>query len=206
MRVAAMRDGDDLRQASEVLLRSFAGQENAKMGISYARATLQAFAHEPSRSLLVARLEDRVVGFAAGEPSGSRAARYRRLRGAAAKALLQRPWLLADPEILRMAAKRLKNDAPEASLDRSWFLALIAVDPDFHRRGVGVELLRAFEQEGLRRGFGRACLFVRADNASGHALYERCGWTVSSHIDERRILYERPLAPEMMNRAPVRPC
>ncbi|HZI64594.1 MAG TPA: hypothetical protein VFE44_07420, partial [Thermoanaerobaculia bacterium] len=126
MLIEVARDRRSLEGASNLLLSVFAGEANARLGRRYARAFLAPFAADGVRSLLVARHGSRIAGLAAGEPGGHQAQRYRRLRLAAARALLARPWLLLDPAILPMAAARWRGGEPAAA--EAWFLALFGVD------------------------------------------------------------------------------
>jgi len=183
-----------LEGAAQVLMRAFAGEENARMGRRYARALLRTFEVEPSRALVIAVEGDRVAGFAAGEEGGTQGSRYRSLRPIAALSLLEKPWLLLDPSMFRMAVRRLTNDAQSRVPKDSWFLALMAVDPDFLRLGIGRQLLSAFEEEGCRRGFAHAALYVRDSNRAARALYEKSGWLIASEPQSGRILYTKTLA------------
>lgn len=193
LEIALAKGPDDVAAASEVLLRSFAGHENARLGASYARAFLRAFEIDRARSLHVARVEGRIVGFTTGEPGGARAERYRHLRPAAAAAFFRRPWLLLNPAILHMAGARLIGGSGDAPPPACWFLPLIGVDPDFHGQGIGRELLRAFEEDGRRRGFPEAILFVLEANPGARALYESSGWRIAGRPGRGRLVYQRSL-------------
>lgn len=186
---------EEIPAAARILLGAFDGNENARLGLGYARAFLRSFINTESRALHVARENGRVIGFAASERSDLRAERYRQLRPAAAAAFLRRPWLLANPDVFRMVRQRLTLDDDDR-LPLSWFLTLIAVDPETQGRGIGRRLLSEFEDEGRRRGFDRATLFVRTDNSRARGLYERAGWRERAGADGVRAIYETPLAVE----------
>jgi ribosomal protein S18 acetylase RimI-like enzyme len=183
----------DVEAAARILIRCFDGQENAKLGMRYARALIRSFALDRSRSLHLARRDGRIAGFAAGEPSVERSARYRSLRPAAAAAILLRPWVLLDPAIVRMALSRLRTAEPRA-ID-SWFLTIVAVDPLFQRQGIGRDLLERFEDDARRRGYRLATLEVQAWNARARAMYDARGWRRSAGSGPGRLLYELSLAP-----------
>ena len=55
---------------------------------------------------------------------------------------------------------------------------VIAVDPDFHGRGLGTQLTLAGLDSIAERGVRRANLYVDADNVTAVALYERLGFTI----------------------------
>lgn len=63
------------------------------------------------------------------------------------------------------------------------FLAYMAVEPHWQRRGGGSALLRAAEDEARRRGLPYMALMVTEQNAAARALYERAGYAT-----ERRLL------------------
>jgi ribosomal protein S18 acetylase RimI-like enzyme len=185
--------GAEIDQAAEVLLRAFAGHENARMGRGYALHLMRQFAAS-DRSLEVVKENGRVIGFAAGEPADQRPSRFKALRPAAAAAFLRRPWLLFDGAMLAMALARLRGGAVERVPAGSWFLALIGVDPGYQGRGLGGLLLRAFEEEGRRRGFGLASLLVAEGNAAARQCYERSGWALQGGRVGGRVLYVKTLA------------
>lgn len=64
---------------------------------------------------------------------------------------------------------------------------VIAVDPDFHGRGLGRALTLAGLDHLARRGIEVGMLYVEADNTAARSLYEHLGFTV--HHRDRR--YER---------------
>jgi ribosomal protein S18 acetylase RimI-like enzyme len=63
------------------------------------------------------------------------------------------------------------------------FIAYMAVEPAWQRRGVGTALLRAAESEAKRRGLPYMTLMVTEGNLAAQSLYERGGY-----VTERRLL------------------
>ena len=69
------------------------------------------------------------------------------------------------------------------------YVANVAVDPRFRRRGAGRQLMQALEREALARGAATLSLEVRVSNESAIRLYRSCGF---EKIGVRRGMYEQP--------------
>ena len=65
----------------------------------------------------------------------------------------------------------------------------VAIRPEFRRRGIAAELLKAVLREGRRNGARLAFLEVRAGNAAAQGLYRCCGFQVTGR---RRHYYNHP--------------
>ena len=63
-----------------------------------------------------------------------------------------------------------------ADLGESWILANVGVHPDYQRRGIAQELLRACLDMARNRGAARVILQVNHDNEAALRLYERHGF------------------------------
>lgn len=97
------------------------------------------------------------------------------------------PWSEADfKDLLSVPGTFVVTAAPSVSLagfslglvvsDEVELLTL-AVQKDFQRRGIGQNLLHAFEAEGRRSGGKKAFLEVAASNTAAREMYEKSGWT-----------------------------
>ena len=92
--------------------------------------------------------------------------------------------LIAHDGERRVGFAMLVDDLPdEVTSTPQAFIAYMAVEPEYHRRGVGTALLHAAETESRRRGLPYIALMVTEDNHAARALYERCGY-----VTERRLL------------------
>ncbi len=85
-------------------------------------------------------------------------------------------WTKVDPEI-------------DPSLGEIY---VIAVDPDFHGRGLGTSLVVAGLENMAQRGITHAMLFVDADNTSAVSMYENLGFHV--HRTDRAFVGDVPAA------------
>jgi ribosomal-protein-alanine N-acetyltransferase len=66
----------------------------------------------------------------------------------------------------------------------------VAVREDYRRCGIGRRLLNRILEEGKRSGVGAAFLELRAGNEAALALYEKCGFRVTSR---RQRYYSDPV-------------
>ncbi len=69
------------------------------------------------------------------------------------------------------------------------YVANVAVDPRFRRRGAGRLLMQALERVHRARGAATLSLEVRVSNESAIRLYRSCGF---EKIGVRRGMYEQP--------------
>lgn len=90
---------------------------------------------------------------------------------AALKPFLKKPAIL--PRLLRALIYR--GDYPSLGTDGA-LLASICVDPLFQNKGVGQNLLAAFEKEVFRRGAAFIYLIAERDNQKVRNFYEKSGW------------------------------
>ena len=67
------------------------------------------------------------------------------------------------------------------------FVAILAVDPEYQRRGIGTVLLRRAFASFAAAGLREAQLMVASDNPQALRVYERVGMTVQLQFD----IYER---------------
>lgn len=73
----------------------------------------------------------------------------------------------------------------------------VAVDPDFHGRGLGRRLILHAEEEARRRGFATLRLYTHEVMTESQELYRRNGWRIVDRRREKgydRIYMEKPVA------------
>jgi len=83
------------------------------------------------------------------------------------------------------------NDDIELSKETEedeFYLDSLAVSPHHRKKGIGGELLKAFENTGKEKGFQKLSLNVEEDNDSAYRLYRKNGYEFESTFD----LYGHP--------------
>jgi ribosomal protein S18 acetylase RimI-like enzyme len=71
----------------------------------------------------------------------------------------------------------------EITLTEQTFIAYMAVEPEWQRRGIAGLLLAQIEEQARKRGLPYLSLMVTEENAPALALYERAGFNT-----ERRMM------------------
>jgi [ribosomal protein S18]-alanine N-acetyltransferase len=105
------------------------------------------------------------------------------------------PWRWREGSLVRMLESARHNliviDAPDDALagfalmgynDDDAYLALLAVAPAMQRRGIGSRLLAWLTRCAEVAGVAHIDVELRADNASGRALYERNGFALTRKV------------------------
>lgn len=170
--------------ASKIHLQAFSGYLNARLGEGYARALIDWFAQQGDAIALAAiDGNHRVIGYAIGAP----VAINHKLRGdlfwITARSIVLRPWLILDKRLWKVGYARLvkKKDADNINCEPelpepTMSLFGIGVKPSYRRKGVGQQLLLAFEERAKALKYRSLLLWVYADKATTRRLYEKCGW------------------------------
>jgi ribosomal protein S18 acetylase RimI-like enzyme len=92
--------------------------------------------------------------------------------------------LIADVDGVPAGFALLIYDLPdEITLSEQAFIAYMAVEPAWQRRGIARALLATIEEQARKRGLPYLSLMVTEDNAAARALYEASGFST-----ERRMM------------------
>lgn len=92
--------------------------------------------------------------------------------------------LVADVDGAPRGFALLIYDLPdEITLTEQTFIAYMAVEPDWQRRGIATLLMAQIEDRARKRGLTYLSLMVTEENAPARALYERSGFHT-----ERRMM------------------
>jgi ribosomal protein S18 acetylase RimI-like enzyme len=163
------------------------------LGETFLSHLYRAFLEQQAGTLLVAVVDDDVVGFAAGTRSPQTFFRsMRRNQGgrmaiSALRGLLRRPVRVAQRMI---AAVRYRGDHPR-DLPGFWLLSSLGVVPDHAGSGVGSALLRRFCDLAARDGVGVYLLTDVDQNDRVLGFYRRCGFvehSLQQRPDGRRLV------------------
>lgn len=190
MRIEEMRP-EHTASAAEVHLDAFRGYPNASLGKLYAEAFLDWFRRYERGIALVAVDDDgSVAGYVAGAflPYGNEM--NRELFPLVARITLTRPWILLNRRFLgavraklRWALSRRRRAAVvEAIPPNLMSLVVLGTAKSARGRGVGAQLVNAFEEHSRRIGARAVRLSVYPDNSIARRLYERCGWVSTAAL------------------------
>lgn len=103
------------------------------------------------------------------------------------RALLRRPWIVADRRFLRFLTYAARTVLPRrarpsssgsvsAPSARRFWVEVMAVDPAVQGAGLGTMMLSSCEQLAAAQGFAECFLAVDLDNVNAIRLYKRLGW------------------------------
>lgn len=66
--------------------------------------------------------------------------------------------------------------------DTAW-LSMLAVAPEYHRKGIGKAAVSFFEKYISDRGFSSAGIHTTEDNSAAQRLYKSCGYEITEHSE-----------------------
>ena len=176
-------------QIVEMHLQAFEGYMGERMGPIYINAQFRWFQQNPQAiSIVVRDHAGTPLGYAIGAETNYSKGMNRDLLPHAFVAVLTRPRLLVDKQIVRTALSRLKllirkQETEGESLrlpEPTMALVGIGVSPQAHGQGIGQKLLRAFGDRSKELGAQSMLLSVYPNNHGARKLYEKCGWEPGS--------------------------
>lgn len=196
----------DIREISRIHQSSFIGYFLHSFGEEFLRIYYANYLARTEHVLLVAKAEDRIIGFVAG--THDKALLYRTLfndnffsiakitinKFMASKKFraqfFKRRYILADA--IKLKISKIRSRAEKSSEEENSRLLSIAVNKEFRGKGVSVELIRKFEKELFKRGSLSCVLSVKADNSRGIGFYKKMGWQIV-YKDENSISFKKYL-------------
>jgi ribosomal protein S18 acetylase RimI-like enzyme len=81
-------------------------------------------------------------------------------------------------DVLRLSVRALSIANGVETYRDEYYLANMAVSPEFQGRGIGSNLMTHAEDKAWRAGLKKCSLIVDLENPAARRLYERCGYQV----------------------------
>lgn len=193
---------DDVDQLTVLHRLVFSGTIGVTLGEKYNKRFIEWFIAN-SKTVLVARADESIVGYIFGAPSGYTNDMNNALLSVVLRAVLIRPWVLLDLRLLRQLPSRLKSvlrismhsqspSAQHSNEDRHVYrLTAIGISPAYRGRGLGKILIGAYEQSVWSQGFDQIQLSVYVSNIQARKLYESCGWHIVSNNGKLMVFAKR---------------
>ncbi len=197
-------DYTDIREISRIHQSSFVGYFLHSFGEEFLRIYYANYLSGPEHVLLVAKAENKVIGFVAG--THDKTLLYRTLfnnnffsivkltikKFIASKKfrhqLFKRIHIVVNAIKLKFSIIKYGNEKSSEEADVK--LLSIAVKNEFRGTGVSVALIRRFEKE-IFKGESLSCaLSVKTDNSRGIGFYKKMGWQIVSR-DENSIYLKK---------------
>ncbi|GIP34140.1 GNAT family N-acetyltransferase [Paenibacillus sp. J2TS4] len=104
--------------------------------------------------------------------------------------------------------RALNGDSPvslkkEAKEDE-YYLDSLAVNPAYQGKGIGTELIQAFEQNGREKGFEKLSLLCDINNPNAARLYERLGYRPDGALTVSGYHFIRMVKPIQLEEAHIK--
>jgi glycosyltransferase involved in cell wall biosynthesis/ribosomal protein S18 acetylase RimI-like enzyme len=183
----------------------FVGYMNTRFGDAYIKAFLKQLLHADGAVGLVAiDGYQRPIGYVIGAASGYRYSITPDLFFAAAVGIMVRPWLVFNSKFWNVVIGRLgmllgrppRQNRETLLPDPIMSLVSIGVSSTARGNGVGLRLMRVFEERAKALQMKSLLLSVDPDNIAARRFYESCGWkTCATPVQKRGSMqYFRTLA------------
>lgn len=179
----------DLPGVSAVHMSAFPSSALTQLGLEAVRRNYEWLLLGPHDVVALGAFhQDKAVGFCFGGRFHRALSGFmRKNRAFLTWRLFTHPWLVANPlfrERLTEGVRILKRYAkpktsvqyPPASIESSFGILAIAVDPQYQGLNVGKVLMKESEDNARRRGYQKMSLTVRPDNHQAVSFYERLNW------------------------------
>ena len=204
----------DIDEIASIHKASFSDRALTQLGIGaisrYYAWLLSGF--PDTHPICVVTDHDEIAGFCfAGHYSGSFSGFLRTHKKYLVLSLIKRPWKFFNPvvrEQVLLAIRTIKNmmksqkttlvkpPIPNVSqhkptIQSSWGILSIAVNPVFQKQGVGRILMEAVENHASSIGYSRLHLSVHPENKTAVDFYKRLGWGEQTHVGTWQGLMEK---------------
>jgi ribosomal protein S18 acetylase RimI-like enzyme len=155
---------DDAETALRVLRRLFASRRNL-------------FSHEFAE---YAQVDGAVAGLVLDYPA-------RTMKQLEPATIIKYPGAAGFINTLRMVWRSFPLQGIAEAAPNEYFLAHIAVLPEFEGRGLGRRMLKRAEERARAGGFRRITLTVDAENERAAEMYRRAGWEITATVEIQKL-------------------
>ena len=166
-------------------LEAFAGHLSTRIGMLYIERFMRWFCVGDQTIALVAMdSHSRILGYVVGAPVGYNTSINKDLLWVAIMGILRHPWLFLNSRFLQIIKARLgfilcrspKSHMEPRLPEPTMSLVAIGVSPSATGKGVGQQLIQAFESKARELMMQSLRLSVYRHNARARGLYEKSGW------------------------------
>lgn len=180
-------------------MSAFEGYTNTLIGKGYVKAFIKWFC-ETDEAIAICAIDstNTPVGYVVGAYLGYEAKLNKKILWPALSGILLRPWLVFNPRFRSIVANKLrsftkgsKNQVNQIPTLPSPTVSLvgIGVHPSFKGKGVGYELINAFEARVVEYQAKSMRLSVYSDNIAARKFYEKAGWQVFDNVNGPFVYY-----------------
>lgn len=194
---------NDLAEVARIHCAAFPGRALTRLGDEAVRRYYAWQFEGPHDAVYLAACQgDRLIGYLFGGTfRGSLSGFVRKNRGWLIVAVLTHPWCLLSEEFrdrIRTALRAVGSGGgsrPSApvSVERSFGILAIAVDPAVQGTGAGKVLMLEAERIAREQGFAKMNLSVDPRNVQAVTFYERLGWVRRGAGDAWTGVMDKPL-------------
>jgi ribosomal protein S18 acetylase RimI-like enzyme len=182
----------DLDSLVALHLTCFSEEEHfaLKLGKPFLRDAYRWFITAPENLVLIARLDDKVVGLTTLSSRPYNIPMIKACKWTVLQGLLRRPWLAIRPDWLVRLTSPLFSMWRKSSRKAAQ-IAFTGIAPDFQGQGIGQALKRASIQACREWGSESVSTGVRRGNTRAKALNERYGFVEVPELNTKMLIHLR---------------
>jgi ribosomal protein S18 acetylase RimI-like enzyme len=189
---------EDIQKLLPIHIKAFKGFINVLLGALYLQRFFQWFVNYPESICIKAEYDNKIAGYIVGARLGYRSQMTKSLRKNVIQAFITKPFILANPIIIRAALETLVyhlGSKKEMKLPQGKGISLvgIGVDPQLSGKKIGQNLIAEFERRAARQGYDFMMLSVHNHNKKAIGLYLKSGWVYLEASGKTVSYYYKPI-------------